>query len=293
MKVVQCENKLHYYDAERYSSCPHCNTAAASAETKGNNAQNNQNGNDNTISKLHKLFSKKEKKLNVPEQKKEEAKSFAEPVKNAKAPQNVPQHNNHNQGVINPESQKKADPPHALDTDKKSINNSNAQEVKKPENIAKTPAASVASNDLISLQKAVAATNAKSIETDSKTIGFFSVESGAEPVVGWLVCVKGEYIGESFNLKSGRNNIGRALNMDIPLAKEPSVSRDRHAVLTFEPMKKKFILQAGESNGLTYLNDELVVMFGELKNYDVIRLGQAEFVFVGLCNGDFSWEKYI
>ena len=45
---------------------------------------------------------------------------------------------------------------------------------------------------------------------DNCTIGYYSRVIGVEPVVGWLVCTEGEYKGESFKLKSGRNFIGRA-----------------------------------------------------------------------------------
>lgn len=143
------------------------------------------------------------------------------------------------------------------------------------------------------LKQSINSTNSAVVSQDSKTIGFFSVGIETEPVVGWLVCVNGQYIGESFNLKAGRNNIGRSLNMDIPLAKEGSVSRDRHAIITFDPKKRTFILQPGEGNGLTYHNDELVITYVELKDYDVIQLGQAEFVFSSFCNENFSWDKYL
>ena len=48
---------------------------------------------------------------------------------------------------------------------------------------------------------------------DGKTIGFFSMGTSApqndsEPVVGWLVCVKGKHFGESFQLAAGRNAVG-------------------------------------------------------------------------------------
>ena len=68
-----------------------------------------------------------------------------------------------------------------------------------------------------------------------------------EPVVGWLVCTKGRYFGQSFALKSGRNFIGRSDSMDVILKGEPSVSRDRHAVVVYEPRERIFIAQPGDS----------------------------------------------
>lgn len=127
---------------------------------------------------------------------------------------------------------------------------------------------------------------------DQKTVAFYNFSNSVEPVVGWLVCIKGMYKGESFNIKSGRNNIGRSQGMDIALAQEKSVSRERHASITFEPHQKKFFVQAGESSGLTYVNDEILMTFKELSDYDRITLGESEFVFLRLVGEKFSWEKY-
>ena len=66
-------------------------------------------------------------------------------------------------------------------------------------------------------------------DDENCTVGYYAQVIGVEPVVGWLVCIKGAYRGESFKLKSGRNFIGRAANMDIVLGADQSVSRLRHA----------------------------------------------------------------
>ena len=52
-------------------------------------------------------------------------------------------------------------------------------------------------------------------ETSQETVGYFEGSIGLEPVVGWLVCVKGNHFGEDFRLKVGRNFIGRAPTMDV------------------------------------------------------------------------------
>lgn len=150
----------------------------------------------------------------------------------------------------------------------------------------------VAPNAVPSIKDALKNADSTSNSADEKTVAFYNFSNAVEPVVGWIICVEGEYMGESFNLKSGRNNIGRSLAMDIALAKEKSVSRERHAAITFEPNHKKFYIQGGESSGLTYVNDELIMMFTELKDYDIITLGQSKFVFLRLCNDKFSWDNY-
>ena len=143
-----------------------------------------------------------------------------------------------------------------------------------------------------SLLDAVNAAKRADPAEEVKTQAFYNLES-AEPVVGWIVCVKGAYFGESFNLKTGQNMVGRSLKMDIPLARELSISRDRHAVIIYEPRKRKFYVHAGESTGLTYVNDDLVMMPVELKNYDRLQFGDSEFVFCSFCGDAFTWDDYV
>jgi hypothetical protein len=144
------------------------------------------------------------------------------------------------------------------------------------------------------LQAAVEAVAPKhSAAEDMKTVAFYDLGGGEEPVVGWLVCVKGAYFGQSFNLKTGRNFIGRAGNNDVVLAQEGTVSRNRHAVITYEPGERKFFIQPGESNGLTYLGKQLVMQFEPMQAYSRIRLGNAEFVFVPCCGEQFCWEEFV
>lgn len=125
-----------------------------------------------------------------------------------------------------------------------------------------------------------------------KTIGIYSQDSN-EPVVGWLVCIKGESLGESFNLKAGKNSIGRGAGMDVMLAKERTVSRDKHAIITYEPKNRIFLLQPGDGSGLVYLNDNLLMSYSEIKLGDSIQIGEAIFKFVPMCGPDFTWDDYI
>jgi hypothetical protein len=124
---------------------------------------------------------------------------------------------------------------------------------------------------------------------EQKTVSFYGLGE-TEPVVGWLVCVKGEYYGQSFNLKSGQNFIGRAVNMDVWLEKESSVSRNKHTVVVFDPKSRSFFVQPGESGGLTYLDGELVLTPAQLRAYSKISVGSCELVFTPFCGESFSWE---
>lgn len=126
----------------------------------------------------------------------------------------------------------------------------------------------------------------------AKTVGVYA-DANTEPVVGWLICVKGESFGESFNLKAGKNSIGRGAGMDVMLAQERSVSRDKHAIITYEPKKRIFLIQPGESSGLVYLNDDLLMNFAQLSAYDTIQLGEAIFKFLPFCGENFIWDDYL
>lgn len=142
------------------------------------------------------------------------------------------------------------------------------------------------------LNETVVQTGAVDItETSQETVGYFESSMGLEPVVGWLVCVKGNHFGEDFRLKVGRNFIGRAQTMDVALTGDTSVSREKHAVILYEPKNNIFIVQPGEARELCYLNDSVVLNSVEIKAYDVLQVGETKLMFVPFCQADkFNWD---
>lgn len=143
---------------------------------------------------------------------------------------------------------------------------------------------------------------------DGRTIGAFSrkkkstevvettqqsVVQSNEPVVAWLVCVEGQYFGVSFNVYAGRNSIGRNTSNHIVIPNEATISKEKHAWITYEPKKREYYLQSGESSGLTYLNGDMIMEPKKVKIYDTIELGDSKFVFVPLCGKQFTWEDYL
>ncbi len=129
---------------------------------------------------------------------------------------------------------------------------------------------------------------------DSKTISIYQsgkMESPQmSPIVGWLVCTKGKFYGQDFRLKSGRNFIGRGANMDVCLAGENTVSRDRHATVIHEPRKNIFIAQPGESRELFYVNGDVVLSSIVLKKNDVIQIGDVQLMLIPCCDEAFQWD---
>ena len=124
-----------------------------------------------------------------------------------------------------------------------------------------------------------------------KTVGFFEGDMGLEPVVGWLVCIEGNNIGKDYRLISGRNFIGRSPKMDVALDGDPSVSREAHAVVVYEPKGNVYLIQPGSSKELSYLNDSVVLESQAIKMNDVITVGATKLMFIPCCSDKFIWNQ--
>ncbi len=127
-------------------------------------------------------------------------------------------------------------------------------------------------------------------EEIGKTIRHSSLDGNVEPVVGWLVCLNGQDVGKSFVLKSGRNFIGRGSKMDVVIDGDMSISREKHAIILYEPKKRVFLAQPGESKELFYVNDEVVLNVTALAPYDKLLIGKTELYFIPFCGEVFAWE---
>jgi hypothetical protein len=114
--------------------------------------------------------------------------------------------------------------------------------------------------------------------------------SGISPVVGWLVCLEGPDKGRDYRLHSEKNFIGRSSSMDVSIAGDDSISREKHAAVSFEPKKKAFWLLPGDSSGLVYRNEEVVNGPIELHARDVIELGRTKLIFFPFCDDQFQWS---
>lgn len=190
MNLVRCMNG-HFYDAERFSECPHCNQTTISTVNQG------ENGPDYTL-------------------------------------------------PINPPAETGA-----------------------------------GLNEIVN--------NAKGDEDAQKTIGYFGAIP-SEPVVGWLVCIEGNHFGEDFRLKTGKNFIGRSKVMDVVLSGDSSVSRDRHAIIVYEPKSNIFLVQPGDSKELFYLNDEVVLSAQKIGANDILSVGDSKLMFIPCCSEKFTWD---
>ncbi len=126
-----------------------------------------------------------------------------------------------------------------------------------------------------------------------KTVSYYDFKENIEPPVGWIVAIKGPYKGQAFACKTGRNRIGRAADMDICLTEDLKITRKTHTSIIYEPLHRKFFVQAGDGSGLAYVNGEAIFEHVALNPYDKLSIGDSIFVFVPLCGEAFSWDDYM
>ena len=121
-----------------------------------------------------------------------------------------------------------------------------------------------------------------------------TAESGPmnDPPAGLLVVVAGPGKGHLLPFGYGMNGIGRDPGMRVVLDfGDERVSRENHAMVTFDSRAGKFYIQHGGGSNLTYLGEEPVLTPQELSHRDRIRLGDTELMFIALCDGDFDWQS--
>jgi hypothetical protein len=123
------------------------------------------------------------------------------------------------------------------------------------------------------------------------TVAVHRQASGVSPVVGWLVCIEGADRGRDYRLHGEKNFVGRAPAMDVCIAGDEAISREKHAAVSFEPKKRMFWLLPGESSGLVYLNEEVVNTPTQIKSRDVIEIGRTKLVFFPFCDEQFNWDS--
>ena len=113
-------------------------------------------------------------------------------------------------------------------------------------------------------------------------------------VVGTLrwdgAVAQGDYRVEQVAALDERPGLVRLKLQAQRLAGDPAVSRDRHAVISFDPRRRSFSLAPGDGPGLVYRNGQEVVMPVTLAAHDRIEVGGSTLLFVPLVGPRFSWE---
>ncbi len=113
-----------------------------------------------------------------------------------------------------------------------------------------------------------------------------------DPVAGFLAVISGPGRGSVATLHYGKNSIGRDVSQAIALDHGDSrISRENHCAVTYDPVTRKFYLQAGEGASLTYLEGQPVLTPTQLAAGNQIRVGDTKLRFVPLCGKDFDWTE--
>ena len=113
----------------------------------------------------------------------------------------------------------------------------------------------------------------------------------ADPVTGWLVVTAGPGKGRVCRLGNGVNSLGRGEGARVRIDfGDDGISREGHAVLTYDPRGRKYYLQHGGGMNLTYLGDEPVLAPTPLAPMQEISIGATTLRFVPLCGPDFDWQ---
>jgi len=116
-------------------------------------------------------------------------------------------------------------------------------------------------------------------------------ESSDDPVVGWLVVVKGPGRGNAVRLGYGWNSIGRDASQRACLNYGDSqISRLNHAKLLYDPRARKFTFTLGESPNPIYLRGEVLLGPTVIVSGDRIEMGDTELLLVALCGETFDWQ---
>ena len=97
------------------------------------------------------------------------------------------------------------------------------------------------------------------------------------PVCGWVVCVKGPRRGKDYKVMDGKNFVGRADDMDIQILGDEKIARRNHAIIVFDAKKRENMILP-------------VYLPQQLNAYDVIEMGESQFLFVPFCGEHYMWE---
>ena len=113
-----------------------------------------------------------------------------------------------------------------------------------------------------------------------------------DPIVGWFVVVKGPGLGQSVNLGSGMNSVGRdpSERVSMPFGDTLISSKD-HVRVIYDDETRAFLIAPGGGSNVTKVNKQIVASPIALENYALVQLSKQTHVrFVAFCNDQFDWS---
>jgi hypothetical protein len=124
---------------------------------------------------------------------------------------------------------------------------------------------------------------------EGKTMPLMRENIGIDPVVGWLICTSGKDKGKDFRVHADNNYIGRSTTMDISISGDDTISRENHAIISYDTRDKVFYLAPGSGRAIIRHNNKPVLMPVELLAYDDLEIGQTKLKFIPFCGEKFDW----
>ena len=128
-------------------------------------------------------------------------------------------------------------------------------------------------------------------DDDGRTVALIKKNIGIDPVVGWLVSISGEEKGRDYRIHADNNFIGRSERMDICIRGDETISRENHAIISYDTVDKVFYFSPGDGRSIVRYNGKALFQTTELKSHDHIIIGKTELIFVPFCTEDFTWME--
>lgn len=128
------------------------------------------------------------------------------------------------------------------------------------------------------------------VEDSDRTRAVIQKDIGIDPVVGWLVCMEGKDKGRDYRIHTDNNYIGRGENMDICIRGDDTISRENHAIISYDVRDKIFYFSPGEGRSIVRVNGKAIFNTVEIKAYDIAELGNTKLIFSPLCGEEFNWK---
>lgn len=294
MKMTYCPNK-HFYDADRYDTCPHCPEKETQAKvTQRPDRPDIRPGS----SKWPNLFKSNERPHTSERAQLTDVKTNKmDMTETLKTPSELSERDNlKTAGIYDLLPVQKTEKPSVEQTiplyDAATHSEREKEQFEQIRHMpAQTPEVNLEAVSVKAVKQPESPVQNYSAD-DNRTIGFYGDFKTPHYVVGWLVCIDGEQKGRSFPLKDGKNFIGRDLSMDVQIL-DPKVSQKKHAAVQYDPNSKTFKAVEGDAGGLAYLNDNPDSVEGKvsMNKNDVLRLGKTKLMLIPCCDEAFCWSS--
>ncbi|MDR0964519.1 MAG: FHA domain-containing protein [Clostridium sp.] len=127
------------------------------------------------------------------------------------------------------------------------------------------------------------------VSDEGRTVAIIKEDLGIDPVVGWLVNIEGKDKGRDYRIHTDNNFIGRSEKMDICIRGDDTISRENHAIISYDARDKIFYFSPGDGRSIIRLGGKAIFTTTQLHAYDTIEIGKTKLLFMPLCGEEFEW----